>query len=58
MHVGATKSASDRRHGSPRRTVRIRLDVGGGSGGVWIGDCLKARAICDHHRSAEHRTGC
>ena len=28
MHVGATKSASDRRHGSPRRTVRIRLDIG------------------------------
>ena len=41
---GATKSASDRRHGSPRRTVRIRLDIGGGSGGVGIGDCLKVPA--------------
>ena len=28
VHHGATKSASDRRHGSPRRTVRIRLDIG------------------------------
>ena len=55
MHVGATKSASDRRHGSPRRTVRIRLDIGGGSGGVWIGD-LSEGPGCDHHRSAkQHR---
>ena len=28
MYHGATKSASDGRHGSPRRTVRIRLDIG------------------------------
>ena len=28
VHHGATKSASDRRHGSSRRTVRIRLDIG------------------------------
>jgi hypothetical protein len=34
MRVGAIQSGSDRRHGSPRRTVRIRLDMGRGSQGA------------------------
>jgi hypothetical protein len=44
VYHGATKSASDGRHGSPRRTVHIPLDKGGDSGGVGIGDCLKVPA--------------
>ena len=41
VHHWATKSVSDRRHGSPRRTVRIRLDMGRR---FRIGDCLKVPA--------------
>ena len=44
VHHGATKSASDRHHDSPRRTVHIRLDIGGGSGAVGIDDCRKVPA--------------
>ena len=47
VHHGATKSASDRCHGSPE-AVHIRLDIGrrlrGVGIGIGIGDCLKVPA--------------
>jgi hypothetical protein len=59
LTLRATKSASDRRHGSPRRTVRIRLDIG-----RRLRRCPDRRLSegpglrTTRHRSAEHRTGC